>query len=79
MTTKQHITTKAAKRYILPGGEVIEKAWNSTDSFYLAGAYPYLLDGWYYTEDELYDYVDSRYSNNALNEVTEFFRTCVDD
>lgn len=73
MNTEQHI-----QQHILPGGEVLEKAWTSTDSFYLAGAYPYLLDGRYYAEDEIYDYVDIHYSINALNEVTEFFRTCVD-
>lgn len=69
MTTEQHI---------LPGGEIIEMCWYSTNNSYLPGADPYLLDGEHMTEDDIYDYVDSRYSNNALNEVTDYFRTCVD-
>lgn len=66
------------EQHILPGGEIIEKCWYSSNNCYLPGADPYLLDGEHYTEDELYDYVDANYSHHAVIELTDFIRTLVD-
>lgn len=73
MTTEQHI---------LPGGEIIEKCWYAPISNPLINTdsdQNFLMDGQLTSKDEICDYVDTHYSNNALNEVTDYFRTCVDD
>lgn len=72
MTTEQHI---------LPGGEIIEMCWYTPIDNPLINTDSdenFLMDGEFISKDDIYDYVDTHYSNNALNEVTDYFRTCVD-